>query len=296
MRLHSFLLTASAAVFLVNAAAVAADVNVVASDRPATPRCMTVKGDDASTPKVIPNLNVGREELRQNHFQRAAAHFHALAEDGNVEAEREYGQLLLRDGCNIPTDKKAGVSWLRKAAGKQDAVAQFAYAEALLYGNGTDVDEREAVVWAKRAAKAGNPQAQVLTGYLYTAGRGVKTDKHEGIVWAVKAAEQGAPVALSNLAKSYLMGEGVPKNLHQAMVLIAAAIERVPPSQYALSSKFQLTRYAIAHLLSVEEVRAAEKEAEKWSPGPDSLANVLSDAGNWKAGATSSGAEHDLAD
>jgi TPR repeat protein len=295
MRLHSFLLTASAAVFLMNTAAGAADTTVVA-ERAAAPKCIPVKGDDATTPKIIPNLNVGREELRQNHFQRAAAHFSALAEGGNIEAEREYGQLLLREGCNIPTDKKAGASWLHKAAKKQDAIAQFAYAGVLLYGNGADVDEREAMVWAKRAATAGNPQAQVLVGYLYTAGRGVKMDKHEGIVWAVKAAEQGAPVALSNLAKSYLMGEGVPKNLHQAMVLITTAIERIPPNQYALNSKFQLTRYAIAHLLSVEEVRAAEKEAEKWSPGPDSLAKVLSDAGNWKAGATSGGVDHDLAD
>jgi TPR repeat protein len=109
----------------------------------------------------------------------------------------------------------------------------------------------------------------------------------------VKAAEQGIAVALSNLAKSYMNGDGLPKDLHQAMILISAAQQRIPPTQYQLISRLNETRYSIAHLLSVEEARAAEKEAEKWTPGPGSLAKVLTDSANWKAGDSKPSTEHD---
>ena len=258
-------------------------------------KCPAVTGDNPDDPKIIPNLVAGRGEQQDGHYARAAAHFRALAEDGNVEAERDLGSLLLRDGCGFPTDKAAGLSWLRKAAEKDDMWAQFYYSEALLHGNGTAEDDKGAFLWAKRAAKADLQQAEVSVGYLYFAGRGVKADQHEGIIWTVKAGEQGAPVALSNLAKSYLNGKGVPKDLHQAMFMIALAAERIPPAQYQMTTRFAQTRYAIASKLSVEEVRSIEKDAEKWAPGKGSLAKVLVDAEKWTPDDKSPAATHDVA-
>jgi TPR repeat protein len=259
-------------------------------------RCTPIEGDNPAEPKVVPNLAAGREELQAFHYARAAAHFRSLAEDGNVEAMRDLGTLQLRDGCNIPTDKATGLSWLRKAAEKNDAQAQFLYAQALLRGNGTPEDDKGALQWAKRAAKTDLAPAEVLVGYLYFAGRGVKANQHEGIVWTVKAAEQGAPVGLSNLAKSYLAGRGVNKDLHQAMFLIAAAIQRIPPNQYQLTSRFNQTRYSIASKLSVEEAHAIEKDAEKWAPGKGSLAKVLADAEKWTPDEAPVASTHDVAD
>jgi len=259
-------------------------------------RCTAIEGDNPNDPKVVPNMVAGREELQANHYARAAAHFRSLAEDGNVEAMRELGNLLMRDGCNIPTDKATGLSWLRKAAEKDDAHAQFSYAQALLHGTGTPEDDKGAVLWAKRSAKTDLAAAEVLLGYLYFAGRGVKANPHEGIVWTVKAAEQGAPVALSNLAKSYLNGVGVAKDLHQAMFLIALASERIPPTQYQLMSRFSQTRYAIASKLSVEEAKAIEKDAEKWAPGKGALAKVLTDAEKWSPDTAPAVPGHDVAD
>jgi len=280
----------SSFVVMVSAAAAVETVTPVIDSPPM--RCATVKGDDPMSPRVVPNLSAGIEELQANHFARAAAHFRPLAEDGNVDAERNLGALLLREGCNIPTDKKAGLSWLLKAAEKHDAEAQFLYAQALMYGNGTPEDDKGALQWAKRAANAGYMQAQVLVGYIYFAGRGVPIDKHDGIVWTVKAAEQGAPVGLSNLAKCYLKGEGVAKDLNRAMFLMAAAQQRIPPGQFQLITRFNQTRYTIARQLSVEQVRSIEKEAEKWAPGAGSLANVLADAEHWTPASKKQTGEH----
>lgn len=255
-------------------------------------RCSAVKGDDPISPRIVPNLSVGIAELQANHFARAAAHFRALAEDGNVEAQRYLGSLLLREGCNIPTDKQAGLSWLLKAAEKHDVDAQFFYAQALLNANGTPEDDKGALLWAKRAANGGQMQAQVLVGYMYFAGRGVKADWREGVVWTAKAAEQGAPVGLSNLAKCYLKGQGVPKDLNRAMFMIAAAQQRIPPGQYQLVQRFNLTRYAIAYQLSVEQVHNIEKDAEKWAPGRGSLAYVLTDAEHWTPDSKKQTGEH----
>ncbi|MDR3527502.1 MAG: tetratricopeptide repeat protein [Rhizomicrobium sp.] len=246
-----------------------------------TRKCPVVVGDNPDDPKVVPNLVAGRGEAEAGHFARAAAHFRALAEDGNVEAERELGALLLRDGCPVQTDKAAGLSWLRKAADKDDARAQYLYSDALLHGNGTAEDDKGAFLWAKRAAKADWAPAQTSLGYLYFAGRGVKINPHEGIVWSVKAGEQGSAEALSNIAKSYLTGKGVPKDLHQAMFMMALAMQRIPPLQYQITTRYNVTRYNIASKLSVEEVRTIEKDAEKWAPTKGSLAKVLADAEKW---------------
>jgi len=145
------------------------------------PKCAPNPADNPDDPKITPNLAAGREELEAGHYLRAAAHFRPLAEDGKAEAQRLLGTILMREGCNVPTNKVEGAKWYRKAAEHHDAEAQFLYAEALLHAIGVSEDDEGAALWARKAAKDGSAQAQVLLGYLYFTGRGVKTDLHEEI-------------------------------------------------------------------------------------------------------------------
>lgn len=245
------------------------------------PICRPSPGDEVTDLKIKPSLGAAHEELQASHFLRAISLLRPLAEDGNVEAQRLLGDVLMRPGCNFPTDKTEAANWLRKAAEKHDVQAEFLYGQAVLHGTGVAADDKAAFDWIKRAAKAGDMRSQTSLGVLYYTGRGVKADVREAINWTVSAAEQGAPAALSNIAKSYLNGNGVRKDLRRAMFFIAAAQQRIPPVQYQFMQRLQQTRYTIVRQLSVEDVKKIEQDAEKWSPGKGSLADVLADADKW---------------
>lgn len=279
---------------IIAAAVVALFALAVPAIAQATPACSTQTAAEA--PKIVPNYSAGREAWLSGKLSLAAAHFRPLAEDGDAKAQTALGQILMQGGCGVTANKAEAANWLRKAAEAHDTTAEHLYAMALMNGDGVPQDDASAFTWAKRSAEAGVSQAQVTVGYLYSTGRGVKKNRQQGIRWAVMAAEQGAPVALSNLAKSYSSGDGVPKDLHRAMFLIATALQRVPPSQWQLSQRFLQTRYTIAHQLSVEDTKKIEQDAEKWSPGKGSLADVLADSEKWSAAGTTPGLDTELAD
>lgn len=269
----------SGAAVLALAATASAEVTVTTT---ISTKCESNSADTVRGLKETPSIAAAREELDGRRFKRAVALLSPMAEAGNAEAQRMLGALLVRQGCNIPTDKEAGAEWLRKAAEGKDVPAAFLYARALLNGTGVKQDDVAAVEWTRRAAIAGYPEAQVQLGYFYFTGRGVEKNAHEAIGWTVRAGEQGAPMALSNIAKSYMSGNSLPKDLHRAMYFIAAAAQRIPPGQPQMTSRINQTRYAIARQLSVDDVHSIEKDAEKWSPGKGSLSGVLKDSDNFK--------------
>ncbi len=66
-----------------------------------------------------------------------------------------------------------------------------------MYATGRDVqqDNTEAAKWLRKAAERGHADAQFNLGVMYNNGEGVPEDDIEAVKWYRKAAEQGNALA-----------------------------------------------------------------------------------------------------
>jgi hypothetical protein len=229
-------------------------------------------------PPVSPSIAAGSVAARNREFALARANFSPLADQGNPDAQRAMGQLLMQD-CTGMQDKALAVNWLTKAAATGNVMAEIQLARAYLRGFGVTQDDSKAFALYAQAAATVNPIAQMEVGYMYNSGRGVAQDKYQGLQWSVKAAEQGNAVALSNIAHAYFKGEVLPRNVNRAAYFLALANQRV-----ALVDRNEMmaTSQEIRQAISVEDLSSEAKRAQRWSPGPSSLSDVLSEAEDFR--------------
>jgi TPR repeat protein len=172
------------------------------------------------------------------------------------------------------------IRWLRKAAGRGFAPAQFDLGK--LYEDGVDgtPDYVEAAYWYRRAAEqpssswsgfspadaaahsndegSGDQElaaAQTRLGLLLFQGRGVPLDYAEASKWFHQAADKGNLFSQSFLGGMYVDGLGVPQDFAKAAKLFRAAAE----------NGFALAQYHLGELL--EDGRGLPQdyqEAARW--------------------------------
>ena len=229
---------------------------------------------DEVTPPATPSVSAGVQAAKNRKYALARANFAPLAAEGNAEAERAMGQLLMTD-CTGLQDKEAAATWLSKAADAGDVMAAAQLGNAYMNGNGVAQDDNKAAPLLQKAADAGNMQAEMNLGYLYFNGRGVPMDKYQGVAWSVKAGDQGAPAALLNIANAYWKGGALPQDSRKALYYMFAALERSTGEQRA---RFASTTNEISRGMSADDIRRASDRAKRWSPGQGSLSDVLDDA------------------
>ena len=226
------------------------------------------------TAPATPSGPAGEAAMRNKNYALAIANFKPLAEGGDVDAMRAYGNLLLQK-CTGVEDDAAGASWLQKAAdaGNIAAAAQL----GLVYMNGLGVaqDDNKAFALLTKAAAAGEGGAEANLGYLYLSGRGTPRDPYQGMVWSAKAGEQGLPIALSNIAQAYFRGQALPQDNDRAAFFIQLAIMRSTPAQRA---RYVATSNNIIRAMSPDDYKRAGTKAQRWSPGKGSLSDVIDDA------------------
>jgi TPR repeat protein len=227
---------------------------------------------------ATPSVAAGSAAARNRDFALARANFHPLAENGDADAQRAMGQLLMQN-CTGLQDKTAAVGWLTKAVAAGNVLAEVQLAHANRLGLGLPQDDAKAFALYSQAAATANPVAQMELGYLYFTGRGVPQDRYQGLQWTVKAAEQGNAVALGNIAGAYIKGEIVARDTDRAAYFLALANERAMPAERnELVGVSQMVRAAI----SVEDLSRQAKRAQSWTPGTGSLSRVLSDADDFR--------------
>jgi len=229
-------------------------------------------------PPVTPNVAAGQVAAANRNFALARANFRPLAEQGDADAERAMGQLLMQN-CTGLQDKSAAIGWLTKAAEAGNVMAQNQLARAYLLGSGVPQDDAKAFALYSKTAAGGNALGEMEVGYLYFSGRGVARDLYQGLQWTVKAAEQGQAVALGNLARVYLKGEVVARDTDRAAYFLALSNERTTPEQ---RTELTATSQEIRAAVSVDDLSREAKRAMRWSPGPGSLRGVLSDAEDFR--------------
>jgi TPR repeat protein len=222
---------------------------------------------------VTPSVAAGIAAAGSNKFAQAYYNFLPPARDGDTEAERRLGSLMMR--CANPDDRAQGRSWLDKAADAGDTQAAYLLGTAYMNGAGVAQDDDKAFALVSKAAQAGMMEAQGTLGYLYSAGRGTPKDAYQGVVWTVKAAEQGGIVSLFNIARDYFEGTGLPQDNDKAAYYMYAASVRTPPDQ---RNKFATLINGIFGKLDLRDRQEAYRRAQNWAPGKDSLSDVLDDA------------------
>src|SRR6185503_7400971 len=92
-----------------------------------------------------------------------------------------------------------------------------------LRGTGTDTNATEAARWLRLAADRGQAVAQFHLGNLYESGLGVHKDATEAAAWYRKAAGQKEPAAEYALGQCYAEGKGVTQDLVAAYKWMALA-------------------------------------------------------------------------
>jgi hypothetical protein len=268
--MKKLLLTAISFTALLAATAANADTTITITSNGAA--CQ-VSAPAAVIPPATPSVSGGVQAAKNRNFAMARANFQPLAESGNADAERELARLLMQD-CTGMQDKDAGVTWLSKAADGGDVAAEAELGNAYMTGDGVAEDDNKAIPLLTKAAAAGSPAAQTNLGFMYLNGRGVTLDRYQGMVWSVKGGEQGAPAALMNIAAAYNNGVALPHDMDKAAFYLAAAMQR--------ASGIQKIRFAqnttITRQMSPDDLKRANDKAQKWSPGPGSLSEVLADA------------------
>lgn len=236
--------------------------------------CHVSPPEEVAAP-VKPSAAAANAAVRDHNYALARANLKPLAESGDLEGERLYGQLLMQK-CTGIEDKAAAANWLGKSADGGDVVAKAELGNAYMNGNGVAQDDAKAFALFQAAAAAGNPQAEVNLGYFYLSGRGVDKDQYQGMVWTVKAAEQGFPAALFNISHAYFKGEALPQDNDKAARYMVAAMMRSTPAQ---KNRFAGDINSVSRAVSVDDLKHAAERAKRWSPGPGSLSDVLDDAG-----------------
>ncbi len=106
------------------------------------------------------NLAEARDALRLRHdVKTSIALYQTAAEAGNVEAQRELGELFY-DGSFVNRDYRTALKWFNLAAGSGDATSQRYLGAMYFIGKGLAKNKREAAKWLRLAAAQGDALAQ----------------------------------------------------------------------------------------------------------------------------------------
>jgi TPR repeat protein len=112
------------------------------------------------------------------------------ANSGDVLAQHELGLRYLM-GEGMAADTAYAVYWIKKAADRKLAPAEYNYAILLINGWGVEWDPFAAFKYFREAARAGMIQAQYITGVLYTDNLIVQRDMNYAYYWISKSSLEG---------------------------------------------------------------------------------------------------------
>lgn len=123
----------------------------------------------------------------------------ASANEGNPIAELNLGvRILVR--AHTSHDRTTGVTWIRRAADANLAMAQDRLGSMYLNGIEVPQDTATALEWLQSAAKRGAPASQLKLGQLYAVGVLLPVDKAKAYYWySVAAKPMHSDVTIFNI-------------------------------------------------------------------------------------------------
>jgi len=192
--------------------------------------------------------------------ERALAAIRAKAAAGDVIAQFSLGSLLYYGG----DDTMAAVEWIRKAADRQYAPAEFQLGQLYDFGFGVSQDDRAAFDWYRRAGDRGHAAAARAVGDFYRKGRIVVASAAEAARWYLRAAEGDDIRGQYQLAQLYFDGVGVARDYPAAYLWfsIAAGQAPLPDNRDGL---LELRNIAAARMTEAQLAEAKHRVAA-WKP------------------------------
>lgn len=155
--------------------------------------------------------------------QRATVMLQSAAERGHARAQFDFGVLRIMTGG--AQGAKEGAAWVRRAAERDVAEAQFALAELHGQGIGVKSDEKEVVRWLRRAAEQGLASAQFQLYLILRDPSGTPDSHREAARWLEAAAEAGDPQAQGNMGLAFERGWQRPVDMARAREWYGRAAE-----------------------------------------------------------------------
>lgn len=179
------------------------------------------------------------------------------AEEGDVVSMRELGVIRL-DGVegSISPEPDAGIVLLRKAAVQGNSEAQFRIGSLCLTGKYLEQDLEQGQNLYRQSAAQGYPRAMMYLGIRLREGRGMEMDVEAGVQWIRRAAETGYADALMMLVLILKQSETEDHNPFDVYVWSTLAIR-------AGKLELQSLRDEVAQELSDEEWARARIEVEE---------------------------------
>lgn len=154
----------------------------------------------------------------------------AAAEKGDVGAMvlvARYYDAATKDETKDPADLQTARMWYERAATADDAVAQFALANMLDYGEGGQQSDQDARRWYEKAAQQGFAEAQMHIARMLELGRGGYKSSIEAAYWYQKAIEQGHELAAVNLGAMHYKKELPESSDQTAFILFRIAEDKL---------------------------------------------------------------------
>ena len=212
-----------------------------------------------NAPQPAHSLDDARAAYDAESFEQAAELLLPYAELGELEAQSLLGRIYITWGEKDPPFLPEGVRWIKRAARRGDAKAQFIMGYLFYAGLGVPERPGKAARWYRKAAAQGVAKAYTELGFMhmYGEGWGVKQDEVLARKLYLKGFGLGDPRAAYRIAGLYSMGWGeLPKDRREAhrWDLIAAQLG----DSWAQDSVADNFKYG----------RGVEKDAEKsvyWS-------------------------------
>lgn len=107
------------------------------------------------------------------------------------------------------------IDLMTKAAQQGNVVAMYLLGNKYISGNGVEKDIRTGVTWLTKAAEKDEPLAQQGLGYAYLFENTIKNEA-KSFFWFNKAAKQNDGISQLELANMYANGVGTAKNSEMA--------------------------------------------------------------------------------
>jgi len=235
-----------------------------------------------SPPSLKPEMAVARSKGTQQGANTTETSFPAIpgvvtveaeANAGNAVAQYQFAQVKLSEG-----DLETAASFLRRAAQKSVAPAQYELGKLYERGQGVDRDMIEARNLIQKAAEAGHVNAMYDYALFLAEGEGGAKSETEAVDWFQSAAEVGLVDAQYNLGVVFAEGIGVEKDLAKALFWF----------EVAAGSGDTGAEQEVANLrtrLPMSDSLDADERAGKWkAAAPVALANGRFGAQRWNTG------------
>lgn len=148
--------------------------------------------------QALADLEAGVDAVSRRDYDKAFQEFKPLAEEGDIAAQVNLGNLYMM-GLGVQQSDEDAFHWYQRAAEQGERIAQTKLGIHYYHGLGVPQDVQEAGRWFLMAAQKGEPGAESILGSMYALGDGFSKDYVQAYYWYSLAKQQGSQSAQEGL-------------------------------------------------------------------------------------------------